>query len=67
MVTVKKLIQIITKLEFYTKLDKKIDAVLNAELDIEDWSNEVCSKKDRIEDELSDLKIEMNLSDEGWD
>ncbi len=63
----KKLIQLRTKLEFYKKLDKKIEKVLNAELEIEDWSEEVYNKLSRLEDELSDLKMEMDLPDEEWD
>jgi len=63
----KKLIQLRTKLEFYKKLDKKLEQVLNAELDIEDWSSEVYSKISRLENELDDLKIEMDLPDAEWD
>jgi hypothetical protein len=60
----KKLIQLRTKLEFYKKLDKKLEQVLNAELEIEDWSSEVYNKLSRLENELDDLKMEMNLPDE---
>jgi len=63
----KKLIQLRTKLEFYKKLDKKLEQVLNAELEIEDWSEEVYSKISRLETELDDLKMEMDLSDAEWD
>jgi hypothetical protein len=63
----KKLIQLRTKLEFYKKLDKKLEQVLNAELKIEDWSGEVYLKISRLENELDDLKIEMDLPDEEWD
>ena len=63
----KKLIQLRTKFEFYNKLDKKLEQVLNAELEIEDWSSEVYSKISRIETEIDDLKIEMDLPDEEWD
>ena len=63
----KKLIQLRTKLEFYKKLDKKLEQVLNAELEIEDWSGEVHNKISRLENELDDLKMEMDLSDEEWD
>jgi hypothetical protein len=62
----KKLIQLRTKFEFYRKLDKKIDKVLNGELDIEDWSREVYEKIRKLDVELSDLKIEMDLPDEEW-
>jgi hypothetical protein len=63
----KKLIQLRTKLEFYKKLDKKLEQVLNAELKIEDWSGEVYLKISRLENELDDLKMEMDLPDEEWD
>jgi hypothetical protein len=63
----KKLIQLRTKLEFYKKLDKKLEQVLNAELEIEDWSSEVYNKVSRLENELDDLKMEMDLPDEEWD
>lgn len=63
----KKLIQLRTKLEFYKKLDKKLEQVLNAELQIEDWSEEVYSKILRLETELDNLKMEMDLPDEEWD
>ena len=63
----KKLIQLRTKLEFYKKLDKKLEQVLNAELEIEDWSSEVYNKLSWLENELDDLKMEMDLPDEEWD
>ena len=63
----KKLIQLRTKLEFYKKLDKKLEKVLNAELEIEDWSSEVYGKISILETELDDLKMEMDLPDAEWD
>lgn len=63
----KKLIQLRAKLEFYKKLDKKLVKVLNAELEIENWSNEVYRKIQSLENELDNLKIEMDLPDEEWD
>lgn len=63
----KKLIQLRTKLEFYKKLDKKIEKVMNAELELDEWANEVYGKISQMENELSDLKCEMDLSDEEWD
>lgn len=62
----KKLIQLRTKLEFYKKLDKKIEKVMNAELELDEWANEVYSKISIMENELSDLKCEMDLSDDKW-
>lgn len=63
----KKLIQLRTKLEFYKKLDNKLQQVLNVELEIEDWSDEVYNKISKLESELDDLKMEMDLPDEEWD
>jgi hypothetical protein len=63
----KKLIQLRTKLEFYKKLDGKLQKVLNSELEIEDWSDEVYNKISTLEDELDSLKMEMDLSDNEWD
>jgi hypothetical protein len=63
----KKLIQIRTKLEFYKKLDNKINQVLNATLELDDWSGEVFRKIRTLEDELDNLKIEMDLPDNRWD
>ena len=62
----KKLIQLRTTLEFYKKLDKKIEKVLNAELQIEDWSEDVCLKIEGLAKELEDLKMEMDLPDAEW-
>lgn len=63
----KKLIQLRTKLKFYKKLDAKIQKVLNAELEVDDWAEEVYNKISRLETELNDLKTEMDLPDEEWD
>jgi len=63
----KKLIQLRTKLEFYKKLDKKLDKILNAEIEIEDYGNEIYGKIQRLETELTDLKWEMLLPDDRWD
>ena len=62
----KKLIQLRTKLEFYKKLDKKIDLILNADLDIEDYSNQVYGKLQKIENELEDHKMKIDLPDSEW-
>jgi|694.fasta_scaffold52260_10 hypothetical protein len=62
----KKLIQLRTKLEFYKKLEQKMNQVFQAELELEDWSDEVYLKISRLEVELEDLKMEMDLPDEKW-
>jgi hypothetical protein len=62
----KKLIQLRTKLEFYKKLEHKMNQVFQAELELEDWSDEVYLKISRLEVELEDLKMEMDLPDEKW-
>jgi hypothetical protein len=63
----KKLIQLRTKIQLYKNLDNNIQKVLDTELDIEDWSSEVYSELSSLENELDNLKVEMDLSDEEWD
>ena len=63
----KKLIQLRTKLEFYKKLDSKIDSILNAELDLEDYSEKIYLKLQKLENELEDYKMEIDLPDDEWD
>jgi len=63
----KKLIQLRTKLNFYHKLDKKLNQIMNSELEIDDYSTEVYTKISSLEVELHNLKIEMDLSDIEWD
>jgi hypothetical protein len=45
----------------------KFEDLENAELEIEDWSSEVYSKLARLEKELDDYKMEIDLPDEEWD
>ena len=40
----------IQKLEFYQKLQKKIEKILNGELDIEDYHMEVAAKIEKLEE-----------------
>lgn len=63
----KKLIQLRAKLDFYKKLKKKIDAIMNAKLELEDYSEEIYRKIDSVETELDNHKLAMNLPDEEWD
>jgi hypothetical protein len=56
----KKLIQLKTKLEFYKKLAKKIKLVLNDELDLDDWDNEVYHKVIDLEYEVEELEFNLN-------
>ena len=63
----KKLIQLRTRLQLYKKFDNEIQQVLNAELDIEDWSSEVYSELSSLENQLDDYKMEIDLPDEEWD
>ena len=51
------LIELKTQLAFYKKLDNKIDLVLNAELELEDWQEEVYRKIIGLENKVSDLEI----------
>jgi len=62
----KELIKLRAEFGLYKMLDKKLQQVLNAELEIEDLSDEVYNKLSKIEVELDNLKMEMNLSDEEW-
>lgn len=62
----KKLIELRVKVNFYKKLKDKIDSVMECELEIDDWSTEVYNKNRKLEAELDDLKVEMDLSDEEW-
>lgn len=63
----KKLIQLRTKLEFYKKLQSKVEKIMNAELELEDYSEEVYNKISKLENELESHKMEMDLPDEAWD
>ena len=62
----KKLIELRGKVKFYKKLESKIQKVLDAKLEVDDWHTEVYQKNRQLETELDDLKIEMDLSDEEW-
>jgi len=48
-------------------LDKKLNQIMNSELEIDDYSTEVYTKISSLEVELHNLKIEMDLSDIEWD
>lgn len=63
----KKLIQLRTKLEFYKKLDAKITKIMNAEIELEDYEQEVYNKIQKVESELDDYKMEIDLPDSEWD
>ena len=62
-----KLIKLRAKVSFYKKLEKKIDSIMEGDLEIDDYSTEIYNKNRRLETELDDFKVEMNLSDEEWD
>ena len=62
-----KLIKLRAKVSFYKKLEKKIDSIMEGDLEIDDYSTEIYNKNRMLETELDDLKVEMNLSDEEWD
>lgn len=62
-----KLIQLRAKVSFYKKLEKKIDSIMEGDLEIDDYSTEIYNKNRMLETELDDLKVEMNLSDKEWD
>lgn len=63
----KKLIQLRERLNNYKEFDKKIDDLLNAVLEVDDFSKDIYIKIGDIETELDNLKIEMNLSDVEWE
>ena len=62
-----KLIKLRAKVNFYKKLEKKIDSIMEGDLEIDDYSTEIYNKNRRLETKLDDLKVEMNLSDGEWD
>ena len=62
-----KLIKLRAKVNFYKKLEKKIDSIMEGDLQIDDYSTEIYNKNRMLETELDDLKVEMNLSDKEWD
>ena len=62
-----KLIKLRAKVNFYKKLEKKIDSITEGDLQIDDYSTEIYNKNRRLETELDDFKVEMNLSDEELD
>ena len=62
-----KLIKLRAKVNFDKKLEKKIDSIMEGDLQIDDYSTEIYNKNRRLETELDDFKVEMNLSDEEWD
>lgn len=51
-----KLEELELKLTWYSKLDAKLDKILNGELQLEDYSEEIYSKLSSIEDEINNLK-----------
>jgi hypothetical protein len=50
-----------TKLEFYQKLDVKLDRIANGELLLDNYRNEVSSKMHQLEYELSELRTLQRL------
>lgn len=63
----KKLIQLRAELKVYKEIDIKITAVLDAKVVVEDLSEEIYNKVSRLEEELDNLKMDMNLPDAEWD
>lgn len=66
-VNLKKLVQLRSRLKTIQEVSDKIDDVLNGNLELDDWSQEAYSEKMLLESQLTDLKIEMDLSDDEWD
>lgn len=63
----KVLIQLRCELSFYKKLSKKIESILNGEITIVDYDDEVYNKIYKTETKLENQKFKMNLPDELWD
>jgi len=60
MKTEEKLIEAKAKLEVYTEVDKRIDAILNGDIDmVEDYARDVYNIKEGIEQEIDDLEMEI--------
>lgn len=55
-----------TKLNFYIKLEAKLELIVSGELELLDYVQEVYNKKQLKEEQVTDLAIELNLSDEEW-
>lgn len=63
----KKLIELRAALKVYKEIDKKLVPVLDADIELEDVCEDIFYKIENIEEKISNLKIEMNLSDDEWD
>lgn len=50
-----------TKLEFYQKLDVKLERIANGELLLDNYRNEVSSKMRQLEHELSEIRTLQRL------
>lgn len=51
-----KLTQLKTKLEFYEKLEKKLTKILNAELDVVDYAEEIDDKIESLKEAIEELE-----------
>lgn len=63
----KELIQLRCKLSFYKKLSDKIGRILDGEMTIDEYDDEVYNKIYKTETKLENHKFKMNLPDELWD
>ena len=52
------------KLAWTKELSLKIDKILNAELDIEDYSSEIFFEINKIENKIDDLEFELEMDSE---
>ena len=52
---INRFVELKTKNEFYNKLDAKLDLILNAELEVDDYQNEIYHKRVKINTELENL------------
>ena len=64
----KKLVQLRTKLEDYKLFKKKVEDYMFGNIpDIDDLVSELYNEVNSLEEELIDLKMEMDLPDNEWD
>ena len=58
------LLELKIRIDFYKKLDKKIDRVLQGFLQIGDWQDEAYVKLRTLESEYFEIRLESGLLDE---
>lgn len=64
---IKKIIQLRSELKLLETIDGLCDDLMNGKLEVEDFVQEIYSKRNIVENEIDNLKCEMNIPDEHWD